>query len=160
MKKSHLCTVQYVLRDPNILLLTSRGLRPACKVQELVLTLNLSQEQRNAMRLCEVRLQKGPCGCGFKQIYQFLSSYFLQHLARNSVSLRSSRSMSHAVAGSSSEFIKGNNRKKMAKYCTKMRIFREAKKRFLRVQTVGIFSSIDLFIPTTNLGRANITEHT
>ena len=110
------------------------------------------------MRLCEVRLQKGPRGCGFKQIYQFLSSYFLQHLARNSVSLRSSRSMSHAVAGSSSEFIKGNNRKKMAKY--KNADFREAKKRFLRVQTVGIFSSIDLFIPTTNLGRAKITEHT
>ena len=52
--------VQYVLSNPNILLLTSRSL--ARKVQELVLTLNLVQEPKNALRPSEVRLQKGPRG--------------------------------------------------------------------------------------------------
>ena len=62
MKKSCICTVhvQYILSNPNILLLTSRIL--ARKVQELVLTLNLAQEPKNAMRPREVRLQKGPRG--------------------------------------------------------------------------------------------------
>ena len=60
MKKSRMCTVQYILSNPNILLLTSKGL--ARKVQELVLTLNLTQEPKNPMRLREVRLQNGPRG--------------------------------------------------------------------------------------------------
>ena len=57
-----LYTVQYVLSNPKILLLTSRGL--ARKVQKLVFTLNLTQEPKNAMRLREVRLQKGLRGWG------------------------------------------------------------------------------------------------
>ena len=48
VKKSRVCTVQYVLSNPNTLLLISRGL--ACKVQKSVLTLNLIQEPKNAMR--------------------------------------------------------------------------------------------------------------
>ena len=52
-----MCTVQYVLSNPSILLLTSCSL--ARKVQKLVLTLNLTQEPKNAMRSREVRLQKG-----------------------------------------------------------------------------------------------------
>ena len=60
MKKSPMCTVQYVNSNPHILLLTSRGL--ACKVLTLVLTLNLIQEPKNAMRPREVPLQKGPRG--------------------------------------------------------------------------------------------------
>ena len=60
VKKSCTCTVQYILSNPNILLLTSRNL--ARKVQELVLTLNLAQEPKNAMRPREVRLQTGPRG--------------------------------------------------------------------------------------------------
>ena len=53
-------TVQYVLSNPNILLLTSRVL--ALKIQELVLTLNITQDAKNAMRPREVKLQKGPRG--------------------------------------------------------------------------------------------------
>ena len=49
VKKSWVYSVQYVLSNPNTLLLTSRGL--ACKVQKLVHTLNLTQEPKNAMRL-------------------------------------------------------------------------------------------------------------
>ena len=56
-KLMHL-TVQYVLSNTNILILTARGL--ARKVQELVLSLNLTQEPKNAMRPREVRLQKEP----------------------------------------------------------------------------------------------------
>ena len=59
-----MCTVQYLLSNPNILLLTSRSLTP--KVQELVLTLNLAQESKNAMRRRAVRLQKEPRGWGLK----------------------------------------------------------------------------------------------
>ena len=55
-----MCTEQYVLSIPIILLLTSRGL--AHKVQKLVLTLKLTQEPKNAMRPREVRLQKGCVG--------------------------------------------------------------------------------------------------
>ena len=62
VKKGCVCTVQYVLSNPNTLLLTSRSL--VRKVQKLVLTLNLTQEPKNAMRPREVRLQKGPCGWG------------------------------------------------------------------------------------------------
>ena len=57
IKKSGMCTVQYVLSNPNTILLTSPGL--ACKVRKLVLTLILTQEPKNAMMPREVRLQKG-----------------------------------------------------------------------------------------------------
>ena len=52
VKKSCVCTVQYVHRNPNTLLLTSHGL--ARKAQKLVLT-----EPKNSMRACDIRLQKG-----------------------------------------------------------------------------------------------------
>ena len=57
VKKSCTCTVQYILSNPNTLLLISHSL--ARKVQKLVVTLNLTQEPKNAMRPSEVRLQKG-----------------------------------------------------------------------------------------------------
>ena len=53
--------------NPNILLLTSHSLARR-KVQELVLTLNLTQEPKNALRLREVRLQKGPRGWGLGKL--------------------------------------------------------------------------------------------
>ena len=64
VKKSRMCTVQYVLSNPNTLLLTSRDI--ARKVQKLVLTLNLTQEPKIAMRPREERLQKGPRGWGLQ----------------------------------------------------------------------------------------------
>ena len=49
VKKSCVCTVQYVHSNPNTLLLTSRGL--ARKAHKLVLT-----EPKNSMRACDIRL--------------------------------------------------------------------------------------------------------
>ena len=54
MKKSCVCTVQYVHSNPYTLLPTSRGL--ARKVRKLVLTLKLTQEPKNVSRPREVRL--------------------------------------------------------------------------------------------------------
>ena len=57
MKKSRMCSVQHVHSNPNTLPLTSHGL--ARKVWQLVLTLKLTQKPKIALRLREVRLQKG-----------------------------------------------------------------------------------------------------
>ena len=74
MKKSHVCTVQCVLSNPYILLLTSHDLPR--KVQTMVLNLKLTQEPKIAMRPREVRLQKGPCGLGLKIFFFFLKTLF------------------------------------------------------------------------------------
>ena len=85
MKKSRECTVQYVHSNPNTLLLTSCGRAP--KVQQWVLTLKLSQEPKIAMKLREVRLQKGPRGLGLrcqklKFCYFFIKDTFLLRTCR------------------------------------------------------------------------------
>ena len=54
VKKSRMCTVQFVHSNPYTLLLTSRGL--ARKVRKLVLTFKLTQEPKNVSRPREVRL--------------------------------------------------------------------------------------------------------
>ena len=64
-EKRHVHCVQYVLSNPNTILLTSPGL--ACKVRKLVLTLILTQEPKNAMMPREVRLRKGLRGWGLKK---------------------------------------------------------------------------------------------
>ena len=61
----------HIHSNPHTLVLISRGL--ANKVQTLVLTLNLIQEPKNAMRPREVRLQKdrvgeGSTSSGFRRI--------------------------------------------------------------------------------------------